>query len=322
MSSLISGLRAQLLRLWRTDARLTATALFMLVALAVFAVGLWLDPRVVVGAPVWLKPAKFAVSIAIYSLTLAWLFRYLPDFVRTRRVVSWGTTVAMAIEMGIIALQAARGTTSHFNVSSPLNGVLFSVMGATIVAQTLSTIAVAVALFRQRFEDAAFGWAARFGMVLAIAGAFLGGVMTRPTQEQLVDMRAGQVQVSGAHTVGAPDGGPGMPVTGWSREHGDLRVPHFVGLHALQVLPLFALGLRRTRTSSTQRTGLVFTAAGSYAALVALLFWQALRGNALFGSDAAALSALFAWLALSAVATWRALGAQPLLRHARRHAAV
>ena len=307
MSSLITGLKAQLLRLWRTDARLSATALFMLVLLAFFGVGLWLDPRTIVGAPAWLKPAKFAASIAIYSLTLAWLFRYIPDFVRTRRVVSWGTTAAMLLEMGIIALQAARGTTSHFNVSSPLNGVLFAIMGITIVAQTLSTILVAVALFRQRFEDAALGWAARLGMVLAIAGAFLGGVMTRPTQAQLVEMRAGQVRVSGAHTVGAPDGGPGMPITGWSREHGDLRVAHFLGLHALQVLPLSAVALRRTRASSAQRKRLVFTLAGSYAALVALLFWQALRGQSLFAPDPAALGALIAWLALSAATAWKAV---------------
>jgi hypothetical protein len=178
-----------------------------------------------------------------------------------------------------------------------------------IVTQTLSTIAVAVALFRQRFEDRALGWAARLGMSLAITGALLGGVMTRPTAPQLAEMRAGQPALSGAHTVGAPDGEPGMPVTGWSREHGDLRVPHFVALHALQLLPLLALGLRRTRTSSAQRVRLVFTSAASYTGLVGILFWQALGGQPLLGGDPSTLVALLSWLALSALVTWRSLAA-------------
>jgi hypothetical protein len=89
----------------------------------------------------------------------------------------------------------------------------------------------------------------------------------------------------GAHTVGAPDGGPGLPLTGWSTTAGDLRVPHFVGLHALQVLPLFALALvalapRLTRLREERvRVRLVLTAAVSHTGLVAVLLWQALRGQ-------------------------------------------
>jgi len=273
----------------------------MLLALAGFALGLVLDPRTVLGAPVWLKPAKFALSIAIYTLTLAWLFGYIPSFVRTRKLVGGGTVIAMLLELGIIAAQAGRGTTSHFNVSNPLNATLWAIMGAAILIQTLSTILVAVALFRQRFHDHALGWAVRIGMTIAIVGALLGGAMTRPTAEQIELMQAGQSEYSGAHTVGAPDGGSGLPVTGWSREHGDLRIAHFVGLHALQLLPLFALGLRRTRLSRTQRERLVVSAAASYAGLVALLFWQALRGQPLFGGDATTLTAFVAWLVATAL---------------------
>ena len=90
---------------------------------------LLVDPREITGAPAWMKPAKFAASIAIYTLTLAWVFTYLREWPRTRRVVSWVTTVTLLLEIVIIDLQAWRGTTSHFNVGTLLDGVLFTIMG-------------------------------------------------------------------------------------------------------------------------------------------------------------------------------------------------
>lgn len=312
MSSWFARLRVGILQLWRIDTRLAFCAALMLPALAACALGLWLDPRLVLAAPVWFKPAKFALSIFIYCLTLSWLFSYIPQAVRTRRIVGWTTALVMLLELGIIALQAARGTTSHFNVSTPFDAVAFAVMGTAILVQTVSSVAVAAALFRTRFADRTLGWAMRLGMVISIAGASLGGVMTRPTQAQLAQMRTGHALVSGAHTVGAPDGGPGIPVLGWSREHGDIRAAHFVGLHALQLLPLLALGLRRTRASQTQRTRLLLTAAGSYAVFVGIMAWQALRARPALSLDATSLVVLAAWLALTVASTWRSLAGRAL----------
>lgn len=320
MSSVLDRSGAWLARAWRVDAPLTVCAVFMLGALAACALGLWLDPRTVLGAPVWLKPAKFAVSISLYCATLIGLFSTIPAFVRTRRVVGWTTAIVMLLEMGIISAQAARGTTSHFNVSTPLNMALFAVMGTAIVVQTLSSIAVAVALFRQRHADRALGWAMRLAMIIAIAGASIGGIMTRPRAEQLAEMRAGRALVSGAHTVGAPDGGPGVPVTGWSREHGDLRVAHFIGLHALQALPLLALATRRTRATERQRVRLAWTAAASYAALVALALGQALRGRPVLSLDPTWLAALLAWATLTGAGLWRALAGRVGCAAAALHA--
>src|SRR5262245_48578489 len=106
-------------RLWRTSPELIAVAALMLVVLAGAIVGLAIDPRVITGAPAWLKPAKFAVSIAIYTVTLAWIFTLIPEWTRTRRVIGRLTAFVMVLEMAIISGQAWRGTTSHFNVSTP-----------------------------------------------------------------------------------------------------------------------------------------------------------------------------------------------------------
>jgi hypothetical protein len=103
--------------------------------------------------------------------------------------------------------------------------------------------------------------------------------------------------------VGAADGAPGLPGTGWSREHGDLRVPHFLGLHAMQLLPLLAIALGRRRPAETT-VRLTLTAAASYSALFILLLWQALRGQPLVQPDGLTTASLGIWLALTAAAVW------------------
>jgi hypothetical protein len=83
--------------------------------------------------------------------------------------------------------------------------------------------------------------------------------------------------IAGAHTVGGPDGGPGLPVTGWSRQHGDLRVPHFIGLHAMQLLPMLPLIALR-RKGETARIRLTVGAGAAYTVVFVALLIQALQG--------------------------------------------
>jgi hypothetical protein len=306
MTAFVNRGRTVLTRLWSGSPPLTAAGVLMLVVLVVSVFGLAADTRVITGAPAWLKPAKFAISTAIYMLTLAWIFTLLPEWPRTRRVVGWLTAVVLILEVAIIDLQAWRGTTSHFNVATVLDGALFTIMGLAIVIQTLSSIAVGAALWRQTFQDRALGWALRFGLIITIIGASTGGLMTRPTTAQLEQARAtGRMPIAGAHTIGAPDGGPGLPGTGWSVEHGDVRIPHFIGLHAMQILPLLALALGRRRLTDHARVRAIVVAASSYASLYAILLWQALRGQSLVQPDGTTLVTLIAWAIVTAAAARR-----------------
>ena len=315
MNRLTLRLTSMLTALWRADAPLTFTALVMVAMLPLLAAGLLIDARVITGAPVWLKPAKFATSIAIYSFTLAWIFRYLPAWPRMRRMVSRVTAAVLLLEFAIISLQAARGTTSHFNVGTPLDAVLFSIMGLAIAVQTASSIAVAIALWRERFADRALGWALRLGMTITIVGAFTGGLMTTPSAAQIEMARAGKrMLIAGGHTVGAADGGPGVAGTGWSREHGDIRVAHFAGLHALQVLPVVVVLLRRRGLGEQVRARVTIVAGGSYALFFALLLWQALRGQSIVQPDALTLSVAAAWAVVTAAALWIAASRPRALR--------
>ena len=307
---------AALLALWRASPPLTAVGALMLVMAATSVVGMIVDPRVITGAPAWLKPFKFAMSFVIYSFTLAWIVGRLPDWPRVRRVGGWTTAIVFVLEAAIIDAQAWRGTTSHFNMSTRLDAVLFSLMGGAILVQTAVMAAVAVALWRQRFTDRTLGWALRLGMTLTIVGAMTGSLMTRPTAAQLADARAGgRMTTAGAHSVGGPDGGPGLPVTGWSREHGDLRVPHFIGLHSIQALALIALGLRQWRRPETVRVRALLAAAAGYASLFLLLLWQALRGQSLVALDAAALTSIGIWFVVTVLGLgWIAVGSRRVSR--------
>jgi hypothetical protein len=144
--------------------------------------------------------------------------------------------------------------------------------------------------------------------------------MTRPTDAQLENARATHsMPIAGAHTVGAADGQPGLPVTGWSREHGDLRVPHFFGLHAVQIVPavVWLIGLAG---SPALRRRAAFAVSLSYASLFAILLGQALSGQSVLMPDGATLTALVGWLVattLGLVFVWRArrddLPAMPLM---------
>lgn len=284
---------------------LVRTAALMAGLALVFAALLIVDPRLVDGAPAWLKPLKFAVSIGVYAVTFAWVLQSLPGWPRLTRVAASTTTWAFLTEVALIGLQAGRGTASHFNTSTVLDGAIFMVMGVAILAQTIAALAVTVALFRQPFADRAMGWALRLGLAITVAGASTGGLMTSPTRAQIAHFDAtGTMPRAGAHTVGGVDGGPGMPGTGWSATHGDVRVPHFLGLHAVQALPLVALLVARLRRERA-RVLAVVGAAASYGALFGLLLAQALAGESIAAPSATTLAALAVWA--TATVAWSAL---------------
>ncbi|MET9956824.1 hypothetical protein ABZ135_35480 [Streptomyces sp. NPDC006339] len=150
----------------------------------------------------------------------------------------------------------------------------------------------------------------RLSSLLALAGASVGFLMVRPTPEQLAQ---DDPAIVGAHCVGVPDGGPGMPLTGWSSTGGDLRIAHFFGMHALQLIPLVlllpaALAPRLVRLADERtRLRLVLIASAAYAATFVLLAWQALRGQALLSPDGPTGAAAGAVALLTAAATVLAL---------------
>ena len=231
-----------------------------------------LDDRVLLGAPLWMKPFKFFISATLMSLTLAYVIPRISQKSKRVQIASLTIIGSLAVELVLITWAAASETTSHFNVSSPLAIAVWSAMATFIGLVWVATMVLTLAYVRFGQDEAAMKRALSWGMGISIVGMAVAFFMTGPNSDQLANFEG----IAGAHTVGAADGGPGLPLFGWSTVAGDLRIAHFFGLHALQAIPLAVLLLRKTITvRGIDAIGL------GYLILVGLLTAQALMGQSI-----------------------------------------
>jgi len=254
----------------------------------VTVVGLVTDDRVLTGVPIWLKPFKFAVSFVLYAGTLAWMLSLLPARSRLARLAAVVILATSLLELAIIVAQVVRGQTSHFNYTTPINGLLFDIMGGAVMVLFLAHFVIGAVVLRARLADRVSATGVRLGLTVSLVGMAAAIPMVVRTPTPAIE------GISGAHSVGVLDGGPGLPIVGWSTVGGDLRIGHFVGLHALQALPILALLLTRFGQRLAERTKvrLLGVAAAAYLLLTVLLTGQALRGQPLLRPDSLTLAAL------------------------------
>lgn len=175
------------------------------------------------GINAYIKPFKFYLSSLIFVWSMAWFLGYLTDSTLTTSY-TWTVVLVLSFELFWITFKAANGELSHFNISTPLNSVMYSLMGIAITIMTIFTLIIAIQFFTQDLSTLApsYLWGIRLGLVFFVIFALEGGLMGAKM----------------SHTVGGPDGGPGIPFLNWSTKYGDLRIAHFVGMHALQILPI------------------------------------------------------------------------------------
>ena len=256
----------------RLDRPQLTFAIVSAVAAVITAALVLLDHRVLLGAPLWMKPFKFFISATLMSLTLAYVIPRISQKSKRVQIASLTIIGSLAVELVLITWAAASETTSHFNVSSPLAIAVWSAMATFIGLVWVATMVLTLAYVRFGQDEAAMKRALSWGMGISIVGMAVAFFMTGPNSDQLANFEG----IAGAHTVGAADGGPGLPLFGWSTVAGDLRIAHFFGLHALQAIPLAVLLIRKNITiRGIDAIGL------GYLLLVGLLTAQALMGQSI-----------------------------------------
>jgi hypothetical protein len=267
-ASLTDPAATWLAELERRQPQLANVGHLMLIATLPLLLAMSIDTRLVNEINVWVKPVKFLVSLGVYYWTLAWLFGYLPQ--RAQRT-GWGRFVVYApilagiFEMVWLIGTAAAGQPAHFNRSAPIYSISYALAGVGAVILVIAMLVQGLMIARDR--EVKLAPAFRSALVLGAVIASVAALIV-----------AGCMSSGNGHWVGgvASDAG-GLPILGWSRSGGDLRVAHFWALHASQLLPLVGWAVSRARVGHA--TAAVWGVAAVYACLVAFTFAQARAGQ-------------------------------------------
>jgi hypothetical protein len=228
-------------RMWVMCGLLLTAFLFVLVPAQLF------DPRTLGGAPIWAKPIKFSLSLAVHFFTLALLAQQIGAQYRVNKTLTcfaYAGAASALFELIYISIQAGRGRKSHFNIDTELEITMYNLMGIAAFFLVAVSFVLGVMIWRfsrhriaqreasndaKAMDDPNVGL--RWGSII---GLIIGSVLTL--------VFAGYMSSTSSHLVGQPVGqSEVVPVVGWSRTLGDLRIPHFIVTHLIQILPIIGL---------------------------------------------------------------------------------
>jgi hypothetical protein len=206
----------------------------------------------------WYKPFKFAFSTFLFSWAMAWYCHYLPNF--NIHFYNWTVIILLGFEIFYIAFQANKGQQSHYNISTPVYATLYSMMAIAASLVTIYTGYVGLLFFKNSFPDLPnyYVWAIRLSILLFVIFSFEGFAMGSRLN----------------HSVGALNDNSNWLILGWSKTVGDLRISHFIGMHALQIVPVLSYYFLKN-------TKLTIGLSILYGILALLTLIQALKGKPL-----------------------------------------
>lgn len=263
-----SAVRSFFVELNAKDRLLHQFGWLLLMSVPAFAALSHVDPGTAQFANPWFKPIKFAISFATFVWTVSLFLERLRISARLIQWVRRIMTASIVVEMLCLAMQASRS--ANLGVASTWADWVIQQMTTAMVSVNTAILVGLLAVFCGkrdfiRIADGAMVLAIRLSIVIFLAGNAVGGYML----------------ARGSHTVGAPDGGPGLPFLNWSTIAGDLRIAHFIAIHAIQIVPLFAYLLWQMAPRPairTRRIG-VYAMAAIVAFMVGGTFVQAMLAH-------------------------------------------
>jgi hypothetical protein len=244
---------------------------FILLAFIVMLVPAYLfDTRLIAGASVWSKPIKFSLSLSIHFITIAVLAQLIHRDFRTNKTMTafaYAGVAGALFELIYITIQAGRGRASHFNFETAIEAFMYSMMGVAAIFLVAISFVLGVMILRfnsYKIETKSYSHLANkaanhphtkkaavdFNLGLrwgAISGLIMGSVLTL--------LLAGYMSSSGSALVSSTTESllyseETMPIFGWSLSQGDLRIPHFIATHLMQILPIIGLVCDKLKLSS------------------------------------------------------------------------
>lgn len=239
-----------------------------IVGLVFCIIAIGVDDRQLTGINVWIKPAKFLISTIVLLWTIGWYLLHYPFSEKSQHLIAIGLTSLLTFENILISIQAYRGVNSHYNIATPFDAAIFSAMGFAIGLITLYMVWFLLKSFSSKLDFSNhMKWGFRIAWFALIFGSAVGG--------------SAMIEQS-AHSVGIADGGSGIPFLNWSTEGGDLRVAHFLGLHAIQIIPLVIFFLEKKMKFKSAVPIISIGFAGLYLAFIIFTYYQAKAGVSFF----------------------------------------
>ena len=273
LSSLLRTMGVSLTRYW-TDAQGYQKFVYRVAALmfisALFHTGVFLLDDVPWEGPIsWRKPIVFGLSLSSTLFLMAWVLNFMPTRHRLHSWLMRILAISMSVEYGLIVMQVWRGEASHFNYTTPFNNAVFGMMGTMILIFAMICIIITGLSFLRMNAPSSMVWAIRIGLLILVVSQFLGYAIVQNGTAQAFS-ESGELlrDVTGTASIfGAA---------------GNMKVPHAVTLHALQVLPILAWLLFFSKWTERRRTQVVLVAAGGYIGLVIVSMMQTFSGVATF----------------------------------------